>query len=70
MWLINVKTFELQSFLHHNVWEQSPYAILSHTWEREEVTFQDMQNLHAARKKAGFWKIGETCEQDQRANLE
>jgi Heterokaryon incompatibility protein (HET) len=40
------------------------YAILSHTWESEEVTFQDMQlgAKHAA-SKAGYAKIVAACKQ-------
>ncbi|KAF5343241.1 hypothetical protein D9758_013400 [Tetrapyrgos nigripes] len=37
------------------------YAILSHTWEKEEVTFQDIQNLETARLKAGFVKVWNAC---------
>jgi len=37
MGLINVDTLQLQEFV-----EPPPYAILSHTWGPEEVTFQDM----------------------------
>ncbi|KAJ4117609.1 hypothetical protein NW768_010976 [Fusarium equiseti] len=60
MWLINTKTLELEEFL-----SLAPsYAILSHTWEKEEVTFVDWQyNLPEARKKSGFRKIHKSCEQ-------
>ncbi|KAF5319849.1 hypothetical protein D9758_018800 [Tetrapyrgos nigripes] len=37
------------------------YAILSHTWEKEEVTFQDIQNLQTARLKAGYVKVWNAC---------
>ena len=38
------------------------YAILSHTWEKEEVTFQILQQLDdRARQMAGFRKIVGTC---------
>jgi hypothetical protein len=38
------------------------YAILSHTWEDEEVTFQDMHQLTPdTMNKKGFAKIRETC---------
>ena len=39
-----------------------PYAILSHRWEEEEVSFQDMQNPILASKKKGFTKIRNACE--------
>ncbi|KAK3389167.1 heterokaryon incompatibility protein-domain-containing protein, partial [Podospora didyma] len=38
MRLLNTHTFKLRDFLG----EARPYAILSHTWEDEEVTLQDM----------------------------
>ncbi|RYP69540.1 hypothetical protein DL771_006055 [Monosporascus sp. 5C6A] len=37
------------------------YAILSHTWGNEEVTFQDLQNSNAY-TKSGYDKIKKTCE--------
>lgn len=39
------------------------YAILSHRWEEEEVSFQAMQNLDAAAKLKGFTKIRQSCKQ-------
>ncbi|KAF5363040.1 hypothetical protein D9758_012636 [Tetrapyrgos nigripes] len=41
MRLLNTKTLRLEEFFD----EIPPYAILSHTWEDEEVTFQDIQNI-------------------------
>ncbi|KAF5363052.1 hypothetical protein D9758_012645 [Tetrapyrgos nigripes] len=41
MRLLNTKTLRVQEFLT----EIPLYAILSHTWEAEEVTFQDIQNI-------------------------
>ncbi|KAF5363023.1 hypothetical protein D9758_012651 [Tetrapyrgos nigripes] len=41
MRLLNTKTLRVQEFLT----KIPPYAILSHTWENEEVTFQDIQNI-------------------------
>ena len=37
-----------------------PYAILSHTWEEEEVTLQDMQGVHPTSKK-GYDKVKRCC---------
>ncbi|KAL7946392.1 heterokaryon incompatibility protein domain-containing protein [Trichoderma barbatum] len=42
------------------------YAILSHTWEHEEITYQEMMDIsenpmHPATKKLGYQKIVETC---------
>ncbi|KAF5343223.1 hypothetical protein D9758_013395 [Tetrapyrgos nigripes] len=57
MRLLNTKTLKLAEF-----YADIPlYAILSHTWEKEEVTFQDIQNLETARLKAGFVKVWNAC---------
>lgn len=53
MRLLNTRTFELEDF---GV-QSPPYTILSHTWGEEEVTFQDMSDLDAARNKKGFAKV-------------
>ncbi|KAL7943509.1 ankyrin repeat-containing domain protein [Trichoderma barbatum] len=49
--------FELKEFGEHNV---PLYAILSHTWGEEEVTFQDMTLGRFANKK-GYDKIRGCC---------
>ncbi|KAF6826766.1 HET domain-containing protein [Colletotrichum musicola] len=61
MWLINTQSLALQEFVDPSSVE---YAILSHTWEDEEVTFQDINNLEQSgvRLKTGFSKIVKTCE--------
>ncbi|KAI0908774.1 heterokaryon incompatibility protein-domain-containing protein [Ustulina deusta] len=58
MWLINTSTHRL---VFHANEPTDKYLILSHTWEEEEVTFQDFQDLDFARTKKGFSKIEETC---------
>jgi hypothetical protein len=60
MRLINAKTLKLELF-NDPVPAHVPYAILSHTWSDDEVTFQDIQDLSIARSKAGFSKIAATC---------
>jgi hypothetical protein len=45
-----------------------PYAILSHTWGKEEVTFHDMSN-RIGQNKAGYNKIKFCGEQTKRDNL-
>ncbi|KAK3400346.1 heterokaryon incompatibility protein-domain-containing protein [Sordaria brevicollis] len=40
MRLINTRTLELEEFVGSNI---PKYAILSHTWENGEITFQDIQ---------------------------
>lgn len=54
--LIQEGTFEFENFFE----EIPQYAILSHTWEAEEVTFQDTSSPNA-QGKIGFAKIRETC---------
>lgn len=39
MWLINVDTLQLEEFIEPDF----PYAILSHTWAGEEVSFQELK---------------------------
>lgn len=60
MRLLNTTTIELAEF----VGEAPPYAILSHTWGDEEVTFRDMtvDKQEATRKKA-YSKILGACSQ-------
>ncbi|OLN96132.1 Vegetative incompatibility protein HET-E-1-like protein 11 [Colletotrichum chlorophyti] len=60
MWLINTKTLNLEEFVDSST--AGRYAILSHTWGKEEVSFQDMASLPTARSMAGFAKIAATCE--------
>ncbi|KAL8982048.1 MAG: hypothetical protein Q9205_003337 [Flavoplaca limonia] len=59
MWLINAHTWKLEE-----VWseEVKTYAILSHRWQEEEVSFKDMQNITMASKKQGFSKIKNSCD--------
>lgn len=60
MRLINVITRELEDFPSH----LPTYAILSHTWGAEEVTFSDIQSHHNT-GKAGWKKILLSCKQAQ-----
>lgn len=54
MRLINVHTLDLEEF-----WGREPpaYAILSHTWGSEEVSFQEWRNRASISHKAGYRKI-------------
>ncbi|OHW94873.1 vegetative incompatibility protein het-e-1 [Colletotrichum incanum] len=38
-----------------------PYAILSHTWDDEEATFQDVQSSGIAKQMRGYAKLEESC---------
>jgi hypothetical protein len=64
MWLINTTTYEIKAFVEPSdggVGEDLPfYAILSHTWAEDEVTFQDIQNNDFLLKK-GFQKLKGFC---------
>jgi hypothetical protein len=59
MWLINVETMQLEDF---TVRPTPQYAILSHTWAKEEVSLQEFTCRNAdTAKKEGFAKIERTC---------
>lgn len=65
MILIDVKTLELKEFIGNQV---PPYAILSHTWHEEEVSFQDWSDRPLAARKKGYRKIFDTCRQAKKHN--
>jgi hypothetical protein len=58
MRLIHAETLALHEFFGDDI---PAYAILSHTWDPEEVTFQDWANMETASQKAGFAKIRGAC---------
>ncbi|KAI1751552.1 hypothetical protein F4782DRAFT_504399 [Xylaria castorea] len=58
MRLINTQTLLLEEFVDDNV---PAYAILSHTWGRGEINFQDMQRPEIAREKNGWLKAKSAC---------
>ncbi|KAI5860457.1 heterokaryon incompatibility protein-domain-containing protein [Durotheca rogersii] len=65
MWLLNVKTLELEEFVGDNI---PDYVILSHRWGSDEVSFVDMKKpkyREPAKHKAGFAKIERCCLQAQ-----
>ncbi|KAI8712793.1 HET domain-containing protein [Fusarium sp. LHS14.1] len=67
MRLINTRTLQLEEFNEAN---RPPYAILSHTWENDEVTFQQMQDdVSQHSSKAGYQKIARTCKVALSSNL-
>jgi hypothetical protein len=57
MRLLNTRTLELKRFNDSQI---PVYAILSHTWEEEEVTLQEL-HTREARQKKGYKKILEFC---------
>lgn len=63
MRLINARTLEIVEFLSEG--QGPPFVILSHTWEDEECTLQQMQasdDISVVRRK-GYKKIQSCCEQ-------
>ncbi|KAJ0166900.1 Vegetative incompatibility protein HET-E-1 [Colletotrichum tanaceti] len=67
MRLINVETLDLQEFFGASI---PPYAILSHTWGKEEVTLQDWQDPVRRIRKTGFAKIEGARRQTRRAGFQ
>jgi len=58
MWLINTQTLELEQFFN----EKAPsYVILSHTWDDQEVTFQEMKSKAGVESKKGYIKVVNCC---------
>lgn len=59
MRLLNTETIQLEDFRDEYA---VPYAILSHTWEVEEVTSRDLSEPKA-KEMAGYAKITRCCDQ-------
>ena len=57
MRLLNVDTYQLREFVGRDI---PPYAILSHRWEKEEVTFRDLQKGRAP-NLLGWQKLRGCC---------
>ncbi|KAG4439686.1 hypothetical protein IFR05_004823 [Cadophora sp. M221] len=53
MWLINTETLGLEEFANH---PKHGYAILSHRWEENEVSFEDWK-VHKCAQRQGYQKI-------------
>jgi len=70
MRLLNVKTLTFEEFMNEKTIPK--YAILSHTWGAEEVTYHDMRDglSQAVERKIGFTKIRLTCQQAKAEGLE
>ncbi|OAQ60556.1 HET protein [Pochonia chlamydosporia 170] len=66
MRLINTRTGLFEEFIGRNI---PPYAILSHTWDDEEVSFQDMTSNPSCMSMKGFQKIQATCQMACDADL-
>ncbi|EKJ72792.1 hypothetical protein FPSE_07058 [Fusarium pseudograminearum CS3096] len=60
MWLINTSTITLERVNPDDL-PSTPYAILSHTWGKEEVTFEDIISQSQVKCMSGYTKIENTC---------
>lgn len=60
MHLLNTERLKPRYF----VGDVPPYVILSHTWDGEEVLFEDTNRPHAS-KLAGYDKVAKCCKQAQ-----
>lgn len=58
MWLINTKTFVLEYFVDP---PSGLYAILSHTWTDNELSFHEFKDVDRASSHPGWQKIESTC---------
>ena len=65
MHLLNTSTLKLKYFIK----EVPPYAILSHTWSDEEVTFDDIDKPHAVEMER-YQKILGSCAQARQDGFE
>ena len=64
MRLLNTKTILTEAFPNSETPRIPEYAILSHKWEKEEISLQEMQNPSPElRRKAGYKKVRRFCEQ-------
>ena len=59
MRLINIKTLELEEFGEGSIPE---YAILSHRWTNEELTFKEVFKNRCDTQKKGYRKLVKACE--------
>lgn len=66
MRLINTSTLEFEEYYGSRI---PKYAILSHAWGKEEVSFQDWADRRRRTTKAGYRKILLACDQAKRDRL-
>jgi (2Fe-2S) ferredoxin len=67
MRLIDTKTLALKEFFGNQI---PRYAILSHTWHEEEVSFQDWADQSSASQKKGYKKIFDVCQLARKHGLD
>lgn len=58
MRLLHSVTFDLKGFWDKRI---PAYAILSHTWDEKETTFQDINDIENAKSKDCFDKVRRCC---------
>jgi hypothetical protein len=70
MRLLNVDTGEMHDFISQG--DLPPYAILSHTWEDEEISFQQWEARKTAESSQmkGYKKIQRFCDVAREAGYE
>ena len=59
MYLVNIHTLRLEDFVGSGI---PPYAILSHRWTEEELTFKEVFKQRANVEKKGYRKMLAACE--------
>lgn len=69
MRLLNAKS-EIVQVMEFEGDEVPPYAILSHTWGKDEVSFRDIQDPVSFRSREGYKKIKYSCDQAVKDGLE
>ncbi|KAL9621356.1 MAG: hypothetical protein Q9160_004247 [Pyrenula sp. 1 TL-2023] len=70
MRLLNTERLSSETFVEESEIRFPSFAILSHTWEDGEVTFQDIQgDLSSIKCKPGFAKIQGACSQAKKDNF-
>lgn len=67
MRLINAQTREMKDFIEGQI---PSYAILSHTWGPEEVTYAEFQNVASREALLGYEKIEYACQQALKDKLQ
>jgi hypothetical protein len=68
MRLLHAKTLKFHEFEGSRI---PGYAILSHRWEEEEITYPDMQSLqNRSSSKVGFTKVQQCCSQAVKDELD
>ncbi|KAI0378113.1 HET-domain-containing protein [Hypomontagnella monticulosa] len=69
MWLLNTETHVLEEFSEAQVSSRS-YAILSHVWGSEEISFKDFEGNQAGlRSRRGWGKIVRFCDTARKHGL-